>query len=53
MGDTAEHYILATGGRDIERLRLLHEVYGPGTEALFGRGALRWDAGNRDRLRQR
>jgi ubiquinone/menaquinone biosynthesis C-methylase UbiE len=40
MGDTAEHYILATGGRDIERLRLLHEVYGPGTEALFGRVGL-------------
>lgn len=41
MSDTAEHYILATGGRDIERLRLLHEVYGPGTQALFGRVGLR------------
>ena len=40
MSDPAEHYILATGGRDIERLRLLHEVYGPGTEALFGRVGL-------------
>jgi SAM-dependent methyltransferase len=36
-----EHYILATGGRDIERLRLLHQVYGPGTEALFHRVGLR------------
>jgi ubiquinone/menaquinone biosynthesis C-methylase UbiE len=41
MVNAAEHYILATGGRDIERLRLLHEVYGPGTEALFGRVGLR------------
>jgi SAM-dependent methyltransferase len=41
MKDRAEHYILATGGRDIERLRLLHEVYGPGTEALFHRVGLR------------
>jgi SAM-dependent methyltransferase len=36
-----EHYILATGGKDLERLRLLHEVYGPGTEALFHRIGLR------------
>jgi ubiquinone/menaquinone biosynthesis C-methylase UbiE len=40
MDETAEHYILATGGRDIERLRLLHEVYGPRTEALFARAGL-------------
>src|SRR5262245_44785064 len=37
----AEHYILATGGKDVKRLRLLHEVYGPGTEALFHRVGLR------------
>lgn len=36
-----EHYILATGGRDAERLRLLHEVYGPGTEAVLRRAGLR------------
>lgn len=37
----SEHYILATGGKDVKRLRLLHEVYGPGTEALFQRVGLR------------
>src|SRR5262249_43939195 len=37
----AEHYILATGGKDVKRLRLLHDVYGPGTEALFHRVGLR------------
>src|SRR5262249_37086428 len=31
---------LATGGKDLKRLRLLHEVYGPGTEALFHRVGL-------------
>ncbi|SFJ01599.1 methyltransferase domain-containing protein [Planctomicrobium piriforme] len=36
----AEHYILSTGGSDVERLRLLHEVYGPGTEAMFRRAGL-------------
>src|SRR5262245_42970461 len=36
-----EHYILATGGKDSKRLRLLHEVYGPGTEALLRRAGLR------------
>lgn len=41
MKEHAEHYILATGGKDVERLRLLHEVYGPGTEALFHRVGLR------------
>src|SRR5262245_11811243 len=41
MTDVAEHYILATGGKDVKRLRLLHEVYGPGTEALFHRVGLR------------
>jgi SAM-dependent methyltransferase len=35
MSDIPEHYILATGRRDVKRLRLLHEVYGPGTEALL------------------
>src|SRR6516225_1108344 len=41
MTDHSEHYILATGGKDVKRLRLLHEVYGPGTEALFHRVGLR------------
>jgi SAM-dependent methyltransferase len=41
MTGPPEHYILATGGKDIERLRLLHQVYGPGTEALFHRVGLR------------
>ena len=41
MTQIAEHYILATGGKDVKRLRLLHEVYGPGTEALFRRVGLR------------
>jgi 2-polyprenyl-3-methyl-5-hydroxy-6-metoxy-1,4-benzoquinol methylase len=41
MTDLTEHYILATGGKDVKRLRLLHEVYGPGTEALFHRVGLR------------
>lgn len=41
MPDSNEHYILATGGKDVERLRLLHEVYGPGTEALFRRVGLK------------
>src|SRR5262245_14590409 len=41
MSGHAEHYILATGGKDVKRLRLLHEVYGPGTEALLHRLGLR------------
>src|SRR5215472_18660502 len=41
MTHLAEHYILATGGKDVKRLRLLHEVYGPGTETLFHRVGLR------------
>jgi 2-polyprenyl-3-methyl-5-hydroxy-6-metoxy-1,4-benzoquinol methylase len=40
MTDLSEHYILATGGKDVKRLRLLHQVYGPGTEALFHRVGL-------------
>jgi methylase of polypeptide subunit release factors len=40
MTNTKEYYILATGGKDVKRLRLLHEVYGPGTEALFHRVGL-------------
>src|SRR5262249_32296838 len=36
-----EHYILAPGGKDSARLRLLHDVYGPGTEALLRRAGLR------------
>jgi 2-polyprenyl-3-methyl-5-hydroxy-6-metoxy-1,4-benzoquinol methylase len=41
MTEHSEHYILATGGKDVKRLRLLHEVYGPGTEALLHRVGLR------------
>src|SRR5262249_49460153 len=41
MTALSEHYILATGRKDVKRLRLLHEVYGPGTEALFQRVGLR------------
>src|SRR6516165_6321814 len=41
MTDHSEHYILATGGKDVKRLRLLHEVYGPRTEALLHRVGLR------------
>jgi SAM-dependent methyltransferase len=41
MTHHAEHYILATGGKDAQRLRLLHDVYGPGTEALLRRAGLR------------
>ncbi|MBX9580072.1 MAG: methyltransferase domain-containing protein [Gemmataceae bacterium] len=41
MTQHAEHYILATGGKDLRRLQLLHRVYGPGTEALFRRVGLR------------
>src|SRR5215475_8197758 len=41
MTHLSEHYILATGGKDVKRLRLLHEVYGPGTKALFHRVGLR------------
>jgi SAM-dependent methyltransferase len=41
MTESAEHYILATGGKDVERLRLLQEVYGPGTERLFHRVGVR------------
>lgn len=39
--ETPEHYILATGGADVHRLRLLQEVYGPGTEDLLRRVGLR------------
>jgi SAM-dependent methyltransferase len=41
MASPAEHYILATGGKDTERLRLLQEVYGPGTQASFARVGLK------------
>jgi len=41
MSDDTQHYILATGGQDTKRLQLLHEVYGPGTEALLRRNGLR------------
>ena len=41
MPNPPEHYILATGGKDVKRLQLLHQVYGPGTESLFHRVGLR------------
>lgn len=41
MPEFSEHYMLATGGKDVRRLRLLHQAYGPGTEAMFGRLGLR------------
>ncbi len=41
MARHAEHYILATGARDVQRLRLLHEAYGPGTEAALRHVGLR------------
>jgi SAM-dependent methyltransferase len=41
MTHHSEHYILATGGKDTKRLRLLHDVYGPATEALLRRAGLR------------
>jgi SAM-dependent methyltransferase len=34
-------YILATGERDVERLRILQEIYGPTSEALLRRVGLR------------
>jgi len=40
MANPSEHYILATGGKDLERLRLLHQVYGSGTESMFHRVGL-------------
>jgi 2-polyprenyl-3-methyl-5-hydroxy-6-metoxy-1,4-benzoquinol methylase len=40
MAEQAEHYILATGGKDMERLRLLQNVYGPGSEASLKRAGL-------------
>lgn len=40
MSNSIEHYILATGERDSHRLKLLHQVYGPGTEAAMHRVGL-------------
>src|SRR5215470_1784720 len=40
MADRGEHYILATGGKDIARLRLLQNVYGPGSQASLLRAGL-------------
>jgi SAM-dependent methyltransferase len=40
MPGNSERYILATGGKEVERLRLLHEVYGPNTEALLRRAGI-------------
>lgn len=37
MTEDTQHYILATGGKDAKRLRLLHDVYGPGTESMLRR----------------
>src|SRR6185436_3070252 len=41
MAEHAEDYILATGDKEVERLRLLQAVYGPGTETSFGRVGLK------------
>jgi SAM-dependent methyltransferase len=41
MSGRPEHYILATGSPEVERLRLLQEVYGPGTEAMLHHAGLR------------
>jgi SAM-dependent methyltransferase len=41
MTRSPDHYILATGDKEVERLRLLQDVYGPGTEALFNRVGIR------------
>jgi hypothetical protein len=40
MAKQSEHYILATGGKDLARLRLLQEVYGPGSQASLRRAGL-------------
>ena len=45
MAEQGEHYILATGGKDMERLRLLQEVYGPGSQASLLRVGLVLAAG--------
>jgi SAM-dependent methyltransferase len=41
MSTDSDRYILATGANDVERLRLLEEVYGPQSQALFRRAGLR------------
>src|SRR5947209_18938744 len=41
MGAETDRYILATGAKDVERLRLLEEVYGPRSQDLFRRAGLR------------
>jgi predicted O-methyltransferase YrrM len=41
MPNEPNRYILATGAKEVERLRLLQEVYGPQSEALLRRAGLR------------
>src|SRR5262245_45788132 len=41
MSMESTRYILATGAREVERLRLLQEAYGPQSQALFRRAGLR------------
>ncbi len=41
MNTPSERYILATGSGEVERLRLLQEVYGPQSQALLQRAGLR------------
>ena len=41
MTGHSERYILATGSGEVERLRLLQEVYGPNSQALLRRAGLR------------
>jgi hypothetical protein len=48
MTEFPEHYFLAIGTADAARLRLLHQVYGPGTEAMFHVGSDLGDEGGGD-----
>jgi SAM-dependent methyltransferase len=41
MTGHSERYILATGSGEVERLRLLQEVYGPNSQSLLRRAGLR------------
>jgi 2-polyprenyl-3-methyl-5-hydroxy-6-metoxy-1,4-benzoquinol methylase len=41
MSPEAENYILETGAKDVERLQLLEQAYGPQSEALLLRAGLR------------
>jgi SAM-dependent methyltransferase len=41
MSTESARYILATGAKEVERLHLLEQVYGPQSQALFRRAGLR------------